>query len=94
MAFPYVGFMITLIGHATIGRTPLDELSAQRRNLYRATHNNHMTQIPMPSAGFELTTPTSELLADPRLGSRTGQNVTQVFMSCVILACDYFAKRS
>jgi len=67
MFFPYEGFMITLIEDATIGRTPLDERSAQRRDLYRATHNNHMTQIPMPLAGFELTTPTSELLTDPRL---------------------------
>jgi len=68
MTFPEGGFMVTLIGHATISRIPLDERSAQRRDLYQANHNNHTTQISMPPAGFEITTPTRELLSDPCLG--------------------------
>jgi len=39
MASPYRGFAITLIEHATLGRTSLDEWSARRRILYLTTHN-------------------------------------------------------
>ena len=37
----------------TIGRNPLDEGSACRRDLYLPTHNTHNRQISMPSEGFE-----------------------------------------
>jgi len=42
---PLRGFAITLIGHTTVGRTPLDEWSARRRDLYLTTHNTHNRQI-------------------------------------------------
>ena len=32
----------------TIGRTPLDERSARRRDLYLTTHDIHNRQISMP----------------------------------------------
>ena len=38
---------------ATVGRTPLDEWSARRRDLYLTTHNTHNRQISMPPVGFE-----------------------------------------
>jgi hypothetical protein len=57
---PLRGFAFTLIGHTTLGRTPLDEWSARRRDLYLTTHNSHNRQISMPSAVFEPATPTSE----------------------------------
>ena len=44
---------------ATLGRTPLQEWSARRRELYLTTHNNHKRQTSMPRAGFEPTFPTS-----------------------------------
>jgi hypothetical protein len=37
----------------TVGRTPLDEWSACRRELYLTTHNTHNTQISLPPVGFE-----------------------------------------
>ena len=40
---------------STIGRTPLDEWSARRRDLYLTTHDSHNRQISMPSVGFEPT---------------------------------------
>jgi hypothetical protein len=43
----YLGFTITL-RHATFSRTPLDEWSAWRRNLYLTTHNTHKRQTSMP----------------------------------------------
>jgi hypothetical protein len=37
----------TLFRHTTLGRTPLDEWSARRRELYLTTHNNHNRQTSM-----------------------------------------------
>ena len=39
--------------HSTVGRTPLDEWSARRRDLYLTTHDTHNRQISMPPVGFE-----------------------------------------
>jgi len=39
----------------TVGRTPLDEWSASRRDLYLTTHDAHNRQISMPLVGFEPT---------------------------------------
>ena len=36
----------------TVGRTPLDEWSARRRDLYLTTHDTHNRQISMPPVGF------------------------------------------
>jgi hypothetical protein len=38
----------TLFRHTTIGRTPLDEGPARRRDLYLTTHNTHKRQTSMP----------------------------------------------
>ena len=48
----YRGFTITL-RHTTLGRTPLEEWSARRRDLYLTTHSTHKGQTSMPAAGFE-----------------------------------------
>jgi len=44
----------------TVGRTPLDEWSARRRDLYLATYNTHDRQTSMPLAGSEPTIPASK----------------------------------
>ena len=44
----------------THGRTPLDEWSASRRDLYLTTPNTHNRQTSMPPVGFEPAIPTSE----------------------------------
>ena len=36
----------------TVGRTPLDEGSARRRDLYLTTHDTHNRQISTPPVGF------------------------------------------
>jgi hypothetical protein len=41
--------------NTTVGRTPLDEWSARRRDLYLTTHNTHNRQTFMPPEGFEPT---------------------------------------
>jgi hypothetical protein len=40
---------------STVGRTPLDESSARRRDFYLTTHDTHNRQISMPPVGFEPT---------------------------------------
>jgi hypothetical protein len=37
--------------HSTFGRTPLDEWSARRRDLYQTTHNTHKRRTSMPPVG-------------------------------------------
>ena len=49
-----------LISHTTFGRSPLDEWSAQRQELYLATHITHKRQTSKLPAGLEPTIPTSE----------------------------------
>ena len=44
----------------TVGRTPLDEWSARRRDLYLTTHNTHNRQTSMPPVGLEPTISTGE----------------------------------
>ena len=57
----YRGFAFTF-RHATLGRIPLEEWSARRRDLYLTTHNTHKRQTSMPAAGFECAIQASERL--------------------------------
>ena len=44
----------------TCGRTPLDEWSARRRDLYLTTHNTHNRKISVPPVRFEPTVSSGE----------------------------------
>jgi hypothetical protein len=55
----YRDFIITLRRH-TLVRTPLDEWSVRRSDLYLTTHNTHKRQTSMPLTGFEPAIPVSE----------------------------------
>jgi hypothetical protein len=63
----YRGFAITL-RHKTLGRIPLYEWSARRRDLYLTTNTTHKKQTSMLLAGFETEIPARA--ADPRLRPR------------------------
>ena len=45
---------------STVGRTPLVEWPARRRDLYLTTHNTHNRQTSIPPVGFEPPTPACE----------------------------------
>ena len=49
------GFLDHIQRRTTVGRTPRDEWSARRRDLYLTTHNTHNRQTSMPPVGFEPT---------------------------------------
>jgi len=55
MASSFLRFMDHTQRRTTVGRTPLDEWSARRRDLYLTTHNTHNRQTSMPPVGFEPT---------------------------------------
>ena len=55
----YPWFTITL-RHTTLGRTPLEEWSAECRDLYMTTQNTHNRQTSKPPTGFEPTMPVSQ----------------------------------
>ena len=69
----YRSFTITF-RHTTLGRTPLHEWSARRRDLYQATHNIHKKQtfMPLPPLPGLIRTrnPRKRAAAYPRLTSR------------------------
>jgi hypothetical protein len=55
MASSFTRFLDYTQQRTILGRTPLDEWSACRRDLYLTTHNTHSRQIAMPPVGFEPT---------------------------------------
>ena len=63
----------------SVGRTPLDDWSARRRDLYMTAHNTHNRQTSMPPAGFEPTISAGErpqTYALDRAATGTGRSTT------------------
>jgi hypothetical protein len=55
MASSFLRFLYHTQRRITVGRTPLDEWSARRRDLYLTIHNTHNRQTPMSPVGLEPT---------------------------------------
>ena len=75
------GFLDHTQRRTTVGRTPLDEWSARRRDLYLKTHNTHNRKTPMPPVGFEPTISASQrpqTYALHRAATGTGINPTLI----------------
>ena len=57
MSYIYWAHFLMFLDHtqrrSTVGRTPLDEWSARRKDLYLTTHDTGNEQITMHSVGFE-----------------------------------------
>ena len=60
MASSFLRFLDHTRRRTAVGRTPLDEWSARRKDLYLTTHNTHNRQTSMPPVGFEPTISASE----------------------------------
>ena len=70
---------------STVGRTPLDERSARRRDLYLTTHDTQNRQISMPPVGFEPTISAGERLQAARLLAEiVGSNPTGGMDICLL----------
>ena len=69
-----------------VGRTPLDEWSARRRDLYLKTHNTHNRQTSMPPVGFEPTISAGERLQTYALDrAATGTGLSNMLITCIFL---------
>ena len=69
---------------ATVGRTPLDEWSIRRRDLYLTTHNTHNRQTSIPPVGFEPTISAGErpkTYALDRAATGTGISRTMQYLT-------------
>jgi hypothetical protein len=70
----------------TLGRKPLDEWSARRRELYLTTHNTHNRQTSTPTVGFEPTISAGErqqiyVLDRAALGPASGDTQKYILFS-------------
>jgi len=80
-AFQFTNFLDHTQRRTTVGRTPLGEGSARRRDLYLTTHNTHNRQTVMPLAGFEPTIPAGERTGTYALDrAATGSGVPQSYI--------------
>jgi hypothetical protein len=70
---PLRGFAITLTGHTTLGRTPLNERSARRRDLYLTTHTTLTTDIHAPG-GIQTHNPSKQAVSLSLLSKNTNTN--------------------
>ena len=71
---------------STTGRTPLDEWSARRRDLYLTTHDTHNRQISMPPVGFE---PKISPLSSPIRATYPAHLIRLDFTTRTILGKEY-----
>ena len=79
MASSFLRFLDHTQGRTTVGRTPLDEWSARRRNLYLTTHNTQQTNIHAPG-GIRTRDLSKRVAADLRLRPR-GYWYRQMFIT-------------
>ena len=63
------GLVITLVVHTTLDRTPLDEWSARRRDLYLTTQRTQQTNVHA-AGGIRTRNPNKRSTADPCLNTR------------------------
>ena len=70
MASSFLRFLYHTQRRITVGRTPLDEWSARRRDLYLTTHNSHNRQTSMPRGGIRTHDLSKRAAADLRLRPR------------------------
>jgi len=82
----YWAFTITFT-HTALNRTPLEEWSARRRDLYLTTYTIYTKRTSMPLARFEHTVPVSEQPADRRLRPRGHRHLLSPSL------CNYFHNR-
>ena len=80
----------------TVGRTPLDERSARRRDLYLTAHNTHNRQTSMPPVGFE---PTVSAVERPQTyaldRTATGTSIIYIYINlCRFFDMNLFAMLS
>ena len=77
---PFLMFLDHTQRRSTVGKTPLDEWSARRRDLYLTTHDTPNRQISMPPVGFEPKI-SAEIVGSNPTG---GMDICLLWVSCVV----------
>ena len=72
---------------STFGRTPLDEWSARRRDLYLITHDTHKRQISMPPVGFKPKISAGERSQAARRSLRRADHSSRGVLPTVLRRC-------
>jgi hypothetical protein len=70
--------------HTTLGKTPLDEWSAQRKDLYLTTHNIHKRYIYTRPRGIRTRNPSKRAAANSRFRPRDQRNTPDCTIVTVI----------
>jgi hypothetical protein len=78
---PYCRAFMIVLRHTTVGRTPLDEWSARRRDLYLTTHNTHRQTLPRQDSNPQFPQvsdhrPTAQATRPPRWADTAAQHCT------------------
>ena len=89
MEHPIFMFLDHTKRRSTVGKTPLDEWSARRRDLYLTKYDTHNRQISMPPVGFEPKISagerpchsSAEILGSNPIG---GMDICLLWVSCVV----------
>jgi hypothetical protein len=72
VGFSFLRFLEHTKRRTIVGRTPLDEWAARRRDLYLTTHNTQNRKKSTPPVGFELAILAGERLQTNRADTGTG----------------------
>jgi hypothetical protein len=80
----------------TLGRTPLEEWSVRRKDLYLTTHNPHKRQTSMPPGGIRTHNPSKWMTEDPHLKPRghCDRHVMQLVMPVYVVMLQHGTKTS
>ena len=78
MTFPFLRLLDHAKWRTKVGRTPLDEWSVCRRDLYLTTHKTHKRQTTMPRGSIRTHNPNKLAAADPRLRPRGHRDRLQI----------------
>ena len=92
MASSFLMFLDHTQRRSTFGRTPLDERSARRRDLYLTTHDTHNRQTSMPPVGFEPTVSAGErpqTYALDRAATGTGKKIRIKYVITITSSSTY-----
>ena len=90
MASSFLRFLDHTQLRTTVGRIPLDEWSARRRDLYLTTHSTHNRQTSMSPVGFETTISAGErpqASALDRAATGAGTSVHYPFHLVILEKC-------
>ena len=78
---------------STVGRTPLDEGAARRRDLYLTTHDTHNRQISMPPVAWIFVCCECRVFSGRGLCDELITRPEESYRLCCVVVCDLETSR-